>query len=222
MSKTGERRKYTVTPEARAQRRAAARAPRKRGPAAAAQSRGAAWKTGEHAATALAQAFHPCKRSICPMTDPAEKGNCSVKREADSRGLGVDRCPLPLVVNAELRETYVKAIRTGEFEGLSEFVGTLLAGMGETAAQELGRVMTEGLSVEFDIFGPDGATATGVKANPRAEPLLKMLEMLGATASQQAITPKAAGERKRDEGVGGLLEIYKRRSALAGASGEAG
>lgn len=222
MSKSGKRRRYSVTPKVRAQRRAAARRPRERGPAAAAQSRGAAWKTGEHARTALSQAFHPCKRSICPMTDPNEKGNCSIRREADTRGVAVDRCPLPIVVNAELRERYVAAIRKGDFEGLSEFVGTLLAGMGETAAQELGRVLQEGLSIEFEIFGPDGQTSSGVKTNPRAEPLLKMLEMLGATAAQQAITPKAAGERKRDEGIGGLLEVYKRRSALAGANGEGG
>lgn len=191
----GER-KYTMSPKALAQRRAAA------------------WKHGERAATALSQAMPPCKRSICPMNEPDEKHNCAVKRQVEAAGGAVDRCPVQIAVNPELRARFVEAIRKGEYEGLAEFTGTLLAGMGELSAQELGRVMDEGLAIDFSTFGPDGEVATGKKTNPRAEPLIKLLEMVGATATQQAITPKSRGEQKRDQGLSELADLLTRRAAI--------
>lgn len=198
----GKRRAYTMSPAARAQRR------------------GAAWKHGGRAASPLSQVLHPCKKCLCPMTDADEKGNCGIKRQAEAAGQAVEHCVVPLAINPEIRDRYVAAVKSGDFEGLAEFIGGLLGGMGHLAHQELGETIREGLAVSFEIFGPDRQSATGVKVNPRAEPLLKLLDMLGATAAQQALTPKSRGERERDEGIGGMLEIYKRRSALAGARSE--
>jgi len=186
-------------------------------PAALAQRRTAAWKTGERAATPMAQALPPCKRSLCPMHDDELKGNCDVKRHAEARGTALERCPVRLVVDQDVREKLVKAIEAGDLTGLAEMQGTLLAAMHGLGRQELAELLQEGLMVQDEVFR-DGESAGVIrKTNPRAEPLLKLLDMLGATAAQQAITPKAAGERKRDEGLGSMLDLYKRRAALAGA-----
>jgi hypothetical protein len=187
-------------------------------PAALAQRHTAAWKTGERAATAFGQALPPCKRSLCPMTEESgEKGNCSVKRHVEASGGAVERCAVRLVTDDDVRARLVKAIREGDLDGLAELQATLLAAMHGLGTQELAEVIREGLMIESEVFKDGEPVGTMQRTNPRAEPLLKLLDMLGATAAQQSITPKAVGERKRDEGIGGVLEMYKRRAAIASA-----
>lgn len=186
--------------------------------AARAQRRAAAWKTGQYAATAVAQAFPPCKRSTCPMTDPNEKANCAIKRQVESDGSALAACPVALVYSPDVRERYVAAIENGEARGLAELAGTALAAMQQLAGQELAKVQTEGLAVEAEIFGPDGDTLRQLRANPRAEPLLKLLDMLGFSATHQAITPRATAERKADEGIGSIADFLQRRRQLAAAA----
>lgn len=186
-------------------------------PAALAQRHTAAWKTGERAATARGQAIPPCTKRHCPMSDEAEKGNCSIKREVARLGGALERCPLQAEINPEVRRRYAEAIEKGELSGLSEHVALLLAGMDQLARSELAETLREGLMIESEVFKDGAPVGLVQRTNPRAEPLLKLLAMLGAEASQQSITPKSAGERKRDEGIGGVLDLYKRRAALAGA-----
>lgn len=185
--------------------------------AARAQRRAAAWKTGQYAATAVAQAFPPCKRSTCPMTEN-EKGNCAIKRQVEADGSALAACPVALVYAPDVRERYVAAIESGEARGLAELAGTALAAMQQLAGQELAKVQTEGLAVEAEIFGPDGDALRQLRANPRAEPLLKLLDMLGYSATHQAITPRATAERKADEGIGSIADFLQRRRQLAAAA----
>ncbi len=49
---------------------------------------------------------------------------------------------------------------------------------------------------------------------------MKLIEIQGHTAHQQAITPKAAGERKRDEGIGGMFDALKGMREKFGDSDE--
>lgn len=191
------KRKYTMSAKAKAQRRSAA------------------WKHGQRAATALTQSVPPCKKSLCPL-EGDEKGNCSIKRAMEAKDKSMEVCPLPLAVNADTRRAYLTALQNGDFGGLQEMVATLFAGMFGFAMEEFGRLSDEGGSITFDIFGPDGEKAQGTKVNPRYEPFLKLLEVLGITASQQAITPKSQGEKKRDDGIGNAMDFYRRRAALAG------
>lgn len=190
------RRKYTLSPAALAQRRAAA------------------WKTGEHATTALRQAVPPCSRKHCPMSGD-DLHNCSVKRQVEASGSALDVCPVRLVADPVTRDRYLTAIRDGKVEGLAELTATTLAGMAHLATSELAKIQDEGLAIPFTVYGPDGSPMDGVKPNPRATPTLQLLDMLGMTASQQAITPKSQGERKRDEGLTGLAELLVRRRQLA-------
>ena len=188
-------------------------------PASLAQRRAAPWKHGGRAATALTQAVPPCKKSTCCMTDENEKGNCPVKLAAEAKGQALSACPVALVVNAEVREKFIRAIRDRNIDGLAELSGTGLAGLHGVFERGLEEVTRDGLAVPVSIFGPDGTEGQTIKANPAVEPLLKLGEMLGFTAAQQAITPKSQGEVKRDEGVAGMLAEFKRRSALAASSG---
>ena len=187
-------------------------------PAARAQRRAAAWKHGQNAATAIAQAIPPCKRSTCPMTDPAEKANCSIKRQVEASGSALAACPVQLVFAPDVRERYVAAIESGETKGLAELAGTALAAMQQLAGQELAKVQGEGLAVEAPVFSPEGEMLTTLRTNPRAEPLLKLLDMLGFSAQHQAITPRARAERSADEGIGSIADFLQKRRQLAVAA----
>lgn len=148
--------------------------------------------------------------------ESGEKGKCSMKRALEADGHIVDRCAVRLAVDPEIRQKVVAAIQKGESDGMAELTGTLLAGMHMLSAQELGHLLQEGLSVSYEVASPDGKDfLTMTKTNPRAEPTLKLLDMVGATAAQQSITPKSKGEQKRDEGMGELAELLTRRAALA-------
>jgi hypothetical protein len=165
---------------------------------ARAQRRGAAWKHGGRAQTALRRAIPPCKTGTCPAQFP-----CSLRAELDSLGKTLEVCPVALTVDPARREAYLKALREGDLSGLEEVTATALAAMSGLHASELEKLMEEGLSVEQDFFGKEGEViGSTFKVNPRADPLLKISEQLGLTASAQAITPKARGEKKRDEGLG--------------------
>ena len=70
-------------------------------------------------------------------------------------------------------------------------------------------MLSEGLVVTTPVVGRNAEGELEVVAerpmeNPRAANTLLLLRQLGHTASDQSITPKASGERKRDEGLGGL------------------
>lgn len=184
-------------------------------PAALAQRRSAAWKHGRDATTALRQVVPPCSAKHCPMAAEDELHNCSLRRQVVAQGGDLEVCPVHLTLNRDVRERYLAAIRDGKLDGLAELSATALAGMTQLAQRELGQLQTEGLAIPFATFGPEGEAADGVKVNPRAAPTLQLLEMLGHTAAQQAITPKSQGERRRDEGLTGLAELLVRRRQLA-------
>ena len=194
-----KRRTYTMSPVAKAQRRAAA------------------WKHGQRAATVLTQTVPPCKKSLCPLTDETERGRCLIKRNMDEQGKPLEICPVQLSVNPDTRQAFMAAMDTGDLTGLREITATLFAGMTNLSQDELAKVMRDGLAIDFDVYNKDGdVVGSGKKVNPAIEPLLKILEMLGVTAPQQAITPKSAGEKTRDGGIGATLDFYARRAALAG------
>lgn len=148
--------------------------------------------------------------------ESGQKGQCGMKKALEADGHVVERCPVRLVVDEDVRRKVVAAIQKGESDGMAELTGTLLAGMHMLSAQELGKLLEEGMSVTYDVASPDGESFLSMtKTNPRAEPTLKLLDMVGATAAQQSITPKSKGEQKRDEGMGELAELLTRRAALA-------
>ena len=211
-SKGGKkRRRYTMSPKARAQRRVAAR------------------KHGLRAATPLRQVLPACNRRQCPLRDP-EGGTaypCGVKKAADEQGMVIESCPLPLAVNPDVKAAFQLAIEKGNPMAVAGLAATSLAAQTELAFAEIEKLRKEGFSIERPILGE--ANAEGVPeilgtvstTNPRAFPLLKLLDQLGHTAGQQSITPKSSGERQRDEGIGGFLEAAKamRRRMTAGGGG---
>jgi len=190
-----------------------------------AQRRAAPVKTGEYARTALGQALPPCK----PATCPAETGTCDVKKAVESRGGGLSSC-LVALGQQETVARYVHAIETGELKGLAELAGASLAGQVVLAQGELAKLLQEGLVTEVPVYGrgEDGELQEiGVRPqeNPRAALTLKLLAQLGHTAADQAITPKASGERDRDNGLslaGRAIWVSRMRAGLAAGDGEEG
>lgn len=209
--------------------------------ATTAQRRKAAWKHGQNARTALTQTVHPCRRDLCPLNRVSDDGTslcagseptaaapgaaldvgsgfdrCETRRVVEGSGKQLEACVVELAINPDVRKRYLEALE-GNPDGLREQTATFFAAMANLTEREMAELLREGGVISFPIFSKDGdEVGTGTKVNPRVEPLQKFLEMLGMTAAQQAITPKSAGEKKRDDGIGATLDFYTRRAALAG------
>ena len=168
-----------------------------------AQRRAAAVKTGEYATTALAQALPPCKPAVCPN---GGTGTCDVKRAVEAQGGGLSAC-LASLGQHEVIQKYLAAIQTGDLNGLAELAATSMAGQLALAPGELAILMQEGLVAQVPVVGRNADGELEVVAerpveNPRAANTFQLLRQLGHTAADQAITPKANGERERDHGLG--------------------
>jgi len=184
-----------------------------------AQRRAAAVKTGQYATTALAQTLPPCKPGVCPNGT----GTCDVKRAVEARGAGLSACLVSLGQH-EVMQKYLAAIQTGDLSGLAELAATSMAGQLALAHDQLALLLQEGLVVSFPIVGrnADGdleVIAERPAENPRAASAFQLLRQLGHTATDQAITPKANGERERDHGLGlagRAAWVQQMRRGLAG------
>ena len=168
-----------------------------------AQRRAAAVKTGQYASTALAQALPPCKPTVCPN---GGTGTCDVKRAIEAQGGGLSACLVSLGQH-EVVQKYLAAIQSGDLSGLAELAATSMAGQLTLAHGELAVLMHEGLVVQVPIVGRNADGELEVVAerpveNPRAANTFQLLRQLGHSAADQAITPKASGERERDHGLG--------------------
>jgi hypothetical protein len=168
-----------------------------------AQRRAAAVKTGEYATTALAQALPPCKPAVCPN---GGTGTCDVKRAVEAQGAGLSAC-LASLGQHEVMQKYLAAIQSGDLSGLAELAATSMAGQLALAHGELAVLMQEGLVTHIPVVGRNAEGELEVVAerpveNPRAANTFQLLRQLGHTAADQAITPKASGERERDHGLG--------------------
>lgn len=189
-----------------------------------AQRRAAAVKTGEYATTALAQALPPCKPAVCPN---GGTGTCDVKRAVEAHGGGLSAC-LASLGQHDVMQKYLAAIQSGDLSGLAELAATSMAGQLALAHGELGVLMQEGLVVQVPIVGRNADGELEVVAerpveNPRAANTFQLLRQLGHTAADQAITPKASGERERDHGLGlagRAAWVSQMRRGLAAGDGE--
>lgn len=189
--KRKKKRSYTMSEKARAQRRGAAR------------------KHGLHATTPARQLLPSCNQRQCPLerTDGDNGYPCSMKEAADKNGTVIESCPLPLVVDPDLKRRFAEAIQNGEYEGVGEIAAMSLAAQAEILGNELGKLKSEGFAIEVPVFDTDGNHVGDIaRKNPRTDPTLKLLEQLGHTAKQQAITPESQGEKKRNEGIGGMFD----------------
>lgn len=188
-----------------------------------AQRRAAAVKTGQYASTALAQALPPCKPSVCPNGT----GTCDVKRAVEAQGGGLSACLVSLGQH-DVMQKYLAAIQSGDLSGLAELAATSMAGQLALAHGELAVLMHEGLVVQVPIVGRNADGDLEVVAerpveNPRAANTFQLLRQLGHTAADQAITPKASGERERDHGLGlagRAAWVSQMRRGLAAGQGE--
>jgi hypothetical protein len=188
-----------------------------------AQRRAAAVKTGEYATTALAQALPPCKPAVCPNGT----GTCDVKRAVEAQGGGLSAC-LASLGQHEVMQKFLAAIQSGDLSGIAELAATSMAGQLTLAHGELAVLMQEGLVVQVPIVGRNADGDLEVVAerpveNPRAANTFQLLRQLGHTAADQAITPKASGERERDHGLGlagRAAWVSQMRRGLAAGVGE--
>lgn len=176
-----------------------------------AQRRAAPLKHGEFATTALAQALPPCKPAACPLEAPSSPATagypCDIKKTIEARGGGLSACLLALGEEATIQK-YVDAITRGDTAGIAELAATSLAAKSRLEQDGLATLLTDGLTIDEPIVGkgPDGPEILGTrrKEHPAAATILKLGEHLGRTAADQVVTPKARGEKARDEGLGQL------------------
>jgi hypothetical protein len=155
------------------------------------------------------------------MDAPELKGNCPVKQQADLDGKALGACPVLIVRDPDRIARYQRAIETGDPTLLAEFAATNLAMLSSLTESELEVLGLEGFTKPQAILGPEGEII-GERpiVNPRAEPVLKALALLGHTAQEQLLTPKSRGEDERDRGLGALSKELGRRAAIAAAGGD--
>ena len=80
-----------------------------------------------------------------------------MKETVEANGGSIESCPMPFVANAEVRERYLVALRTGELGGLDEMAAASLAAQTGLAGSELKKLFEEGLSIEEPIFSESGS-----------------------------------------------------------------
>jgi hypothetical protein len=168
-------------------------------------------KHGEFATTALAQALPPCKPAVCPLEAPTSPPGanypCDIKKTIEARGGGLSACLLALGEESTIQK-YVDAIVRGDTTGIAELAATSLAAKSRLEQDGLATLLADGLTIEEPIVGkgPDGPEILGtrLKEHPAAAAILKLGEHLGRTAADQVVTPRARGEKARDEGLGQL------------------
>jgi hypothetical protein len=194
-----------------------------------AQRRAAPLKHGEFATTALAQALPPCKPAVCPLessSGAAAGYPCDIKKTIEARGGGLSACLLALGEERTIQK-YVDAITRGDTAGIAELAATSLAAKSRLEQDGLATLLTDGLTIEEPIVGkgPDGPEILGsrLKEHPAAATILKLGEHLGRTAADQVVTPRARGEKARDEGLGQLGHaawIRTMQNSLGGGESE--
>ncbi len=167
-----------------------------------AQRRTAAWKTGEHAQSSLGP-LAPCKKGSCPLEYP-----CDTKRARDEKGIATERCAPRMAVDPALHQAFLRARVDGNTDALAPIHALLLSQMTELASGELERLSVEGgFSIVESFYTKDGDLVEKTVENPRGRGALKLLEMIGATADQQQVTPKSRNEGDRDKSAASLFDF---------------
>lgn len=130
---------------------------------------------------------------------------------------------MALTVDPQIRAAYLKALEEGDLTALRELQATTMAGLHGLRDLELEQLLAEGLRIEAEVYNKDGdLIGTTPKPNPRAEPFLKLNDQLGATAAQQAVTPKSRGDQEAQKALSHADWILGLRRGLpaAAAAGE--
>lgn len=127
---------------------------------------------------------------------------------------------MPLVVDSDKRDAYMRALREGDRSALQPLVAGKLAALDALVETELAQLVKEGLVIDQEIFGGDGQVATQKRENPRFAPLHKAMQTLGVDAREQLTTPRSAADAKAAGAVAagvGLIDrlLSFRQGALA-------
>jgi hypothetical protein len=127
----------------------------------------------------------------------------------DKQDEALERCPLPLVVDQDVAERLAAAIAEGDPSKIAEIQGTALAAAIHIRDRGLAQLLRDGLSIEIPVAFNESGQPTAHKAiqHPSAWPVMELLKHTGATADQQAITPKSRAERDRDVSVADALNF---------------
>ncbi len=168
-----------------------------------AQRRGAAWKTGQHAESSLGS-LPPCKPSLCPLGEDGFP--CDLRDKRTEQGKPTERCAPQLLVDPQMHAAFLRARETGDPGELSPIYALLMASMTQLSMMELQNLSKEGgFSITEEYLSKDGDVLTKSVENPRGRGALKLLEMVGATADQQGLTPKSRSQANRDDSVADLF-----------------
>lgn len=192
------KRRYTMSPEALAQRKAAARQPK--GPGVARN----AWKTGEYAQAYVQHKIKPCL-STCPHfpcelvedNNTAPGGDCLDKKE--------------------VLQTYgvILEAMKGKLDGFNDLAGMVMAETVQVLRGLLEDVQRDGGLVKEEIVDKDGVVkGYRFKQHPALNAIPRILGELGFTPKDYMLTPKAIAQKDTEE------EGVKTLAALMGQAGK--
>ena len=194
-----EKRKYTLSAAARAQRRVAA------------------LRTGEHAKSASRRTLPACKASTCP----GQCFPCPLRAAAHERGVALEVCPVPLVADSARKEAYLRALQSNDRAAIQPLVAGKLAQLDQLAERELGLLADEGFVIEQEIFGAEGELVGARKAeNPRTKGVFQALDILGVGAREQLATPRSVSEAKTGNAISTGVSLLERLLTFRKSSGD--
>lgn len=180
-------------------------------PAAIAQRRAAAVKTGQHAE--LAGAVAPCKRSACPAEFP-----CPVKTAADEQGRGLSVCLPAVMSDSELANRFLSAM-SGDLEQVRPIAANALALQQRLFEQAGAELLQEGFGIRQRYKNADGVELEKIIPHPAQRTFIALGNNLGHTADSWLTTPAARGDEAAKAGLVDLASFFaERRKKMGGAA----
>ncbi|MEM9552682.1 MAG: helix-hairpin-helix domain-containing protein [Acidobacteriota bacterium] len=176
-------------------------------PAATAQRRSAAVKTGEHATSAARRAVPPCKRSACPNADGFP---CSMRREVTEQGGALEVCARSLVVDDAVAERFSKAL-AGDVDSLRPLAARAFAAQTAHLLRCYEAIEDDKPWETVELLGKDGERlGTKRVPHPAVDQARELERHLGYTADAYMLTPKARGDAERDGQMVSLVQLLTR------------
>ena len=192
-----KRRPYTLTPDALAQRKKAAKSPNK---SKGMEGNTNAYKTGEHCEGFIRQVFRPCL-STC------EKYPCAIVKEGETEPGEV--C-LDKVNFIKTLQAVQSALKDNKLEDLKDLAALRIAGGFEVVQRLISEVLEDGATLYSEKYDKEGKLLMReLKNHPVLPFLAKLMEVLNLTPQDMMITPliirKQKTEAKKAQSLAGII-----------------
>lgn len=192
-----KRRKYTMSPEALEQRKAASHSPKL---AESMKGNNNAWKHGQYASNFIKQVFTPCKGTCehypCHLVDEGR---------TDTGDICLDKIEI-----AESLRALTKAIQSGDLSEWKDIAAVRLGGLDAVLKMLIEDVTNENTILKSEMFGKDGVSlGYKIAPHPSLNYIADLARTLGYSFEQFLSTPlilkKTESEKKAADALANIM-----------------